>query len=127
MLFRKTGATTKGVPVETRHWREVIDEADAQLSAAAESMDEEAVLERWLENPQDFMQGAAVGDQQVSAIRRVHTGGLGLGRYTNRRVASSEASVWDQDFEDARAHAQAVLRGDVKPGVSVSVRLGRND
>jgi hypothetical protein len=98
MLFRKTGATQDGAPVEFRHWKEVVDEFDHDLEAAALNESEEAVVDLWLEDPRSFMEGE-VNPSQVhtgSMVRRMQTGGSGLRRAGDPMAKTASESGWDQ-------------------------------
>lgn len=98
--FVKTGSITDGHPVEFRHWKEVVDEADFAIESAAHSEDEEAVVELWLEDPQSFRDSDS--EVQTAVVRRADK----LGAKYERKTASSN---WDQEFADAQAHARSVL------------------
>jgi hypothetical protein len=99
-------------PVEHHAWRELLDDFDQRLEAVASSEEEEAVVDLWLEEPRSFMEGlenSPEGNVQASAVRRVRTGGMGLQRHNPMaRVAS--ATSWDQEFADAKNHADSVLK-----------------
>jgi len=112
MLFRKTGATQDGIPVEFRHWREVVDEIDSELEAAALNESEEAVVDLWLEDPLSFQEGEVNPSRTHtgSMVRRMQTGGSGLHRHGDASMQkTASASDWDQEFADAKAHAASVL------------------
>jgi len=111
MLFRKTGATQEGVPVEFRHWREVVDEIDQELEAASLNESEEAVVDLWLEDPLSFQEGTVNPSRTHtgSMVRRLQTGGGGLRRAGDPMAKTASASDWDQEFADAKAHAASVL------------------
>jgi len=103
--FVKQGSVTPGHPVEFRHWKEVIEDADFALESAVHSEEEEAVVELWLEDPQSFQE--AEGMVQASAVRRVQAGN-GLQRVGD--VHHKQASQnWDNDFTEATAHVRSVL------------------
>lgn len=106
-LLRKTGATTKAAPLGASRWREVLDEADALLAAAADSLEDEAVCDLWLEEPMSFMAGWEQPEHQAQSpmIRRVKVGGA---RRSNDLVRQA---AWDQDFKDAQEHARRLLGG----------------
>ena len=102
--FVKTGAVADGHPVEFRHWKDVVDEADNFLESAVSSEEEEAVVELWLEDPMSFQ------DQNESPTRTMRTGGMirhadGFGR----KQAVVRESSWDTEFADAQAHVASVL------------------
>lgn len=105
MIFRKTGATQQAAPVEFRHWKEVVDDFDNDLEAAAMNETEEAVVDLWLEDPQSFMEGEVNPSHSHtgSMVRRLQTGGLGLQRHADPRQKTASASDWDQEFADAGA------------------------
>jgi hypothetical protein len=113
MLFRKTGATQDAAPVEYRHWKEVVDEFDQDLEAAALNESEEAVVDLWLEDPRSFMEGEVdPGPGRLhtgSMVRRMQTGGSGLRRAADPMAKTASESNWDQEFADAKAHAASVL------------------
>jgi hypothetical protein len=103
--FVKTGAVADGHPVEFRHWKDVVDEADSFLESAAVSEEEEAVVELWLEDPMSFQ------DQEDSPTRMMRTGGMirhadGFGR----KQAVVRETNWDAEFADAQAHVASVLK-----------------
>jgi len=102
--FVKTGSVTDGHPVEFRHWKDVVDEADSFLESAAASEEEEAVVELWLEDPMSFQ------DQEESGQRMIRTGGMIRHADTfGRKQAVIRESNWDREFADAQAHAASVL------------------
>ena len=93
-------------------WRETVDDFDRTLEAACNEETEEAVVDLWLEYPESFMRGLGAspeGEVQLSAIRRVKTGGTGLQRHDPMAKIAS-ASNWDQEFADAQKHAADVLQ-----------------
>jgi MarR-like DNA-binding transcriptional regulator SgrR of sgrS sRNA len=95
--FVKTGAITSGHPVEFRHWKEVVAEADFELESAAHQETEEAAIEQWLENPQDFVDS----EVKTASIRRVDN-------FSRTRTAAPQQN-WDADFADAQAHVAGIL------------------
>jgi len=110
--LRKTAGAVQSDPINYRHWRELVDEFDFQIEYAASQETEEAVVDLWLEDPKSFMQGLEAspeGGVQPSAIRRIKTGGTGLQRY-NPMAKAASVSAWDQEFTDAKNHADEVLR-----------------
>jgi hypothetical protein len=110
--FAKQGSVAQGHPVEFRHWKDVVDEAEAELETAADLDTEEAVVELWLEDPRSFMEtGSAEGDPGTVSpmVRRAQTGGLGLQRHGDPRHKTAAASDWDSEFANAKAHAASVL------------------
>ncbi len=108
--FVKTGSVTDGHPVEFRHWKEVVDEADNAIETAADQETEEAVVELWLEDPRSFMDEVNPSHTHTgSMVRRPQTGGLGLQRHGDPLRKTAAASDWDQDFADAKAHAASLL------------------
>ncbi len=113
MLFRKTGATTQGAPVEFRHWKEVVDEFDRELEAAVLNESEEAVVDLWLEDPHSFMEGEVSPSQAHtgSMVRRIQAGGTGLQRYGHQGAMAKTAvsTDWDDEFAEAKAHVASVL------------------
>jgi hypothetical protein len=105
--FAKTGSVADGHPVESRHWQEVVAEAEAHLEAAVASADEEAVVELWLEDPASFQ---AAFDEEGATPLRPRTGSMI--RHADsfgRKQAVARRSDWDQELSDARAHAASVL------------------
>lgn len=102
--FVKQGSVTPGHPIEFRHWKEIIDDADSMLESAAHSEEEEAVVELWLEDPQSFQQAEGVG--RSSAVRRV---GAGQGLQRVGEHHKQAAQNWDQDFEEAQTHVASLL------------------
>jgi len=100
--FVKLGAVTDGYPVEFRHWKEVVDEFDSDLEAAAGSEEEQAVVDLWLEDPMSFQADEAPAQRTGSMIRRADNFG--------RKQAVVREANWDQEFADARNHAAEVLR-----------------
>lgn len=106
--FAKTGSVTDGHPVEFRHWKDVVEEAEAELEAAADQETDEAVVERWLENPQEFM--AAESDTEVvTGVSTMKQGMLRRADNFNKRAAAPQRS-WDAEFTDAQAHVASVLK-----------------
>jgi hypothetical protein len=101
--FVKTGAITDGHPVEFRHWKEVVDEAEAVLDAAADAEDE-ALVDYWLENPQEF-NGA---DEEVGGLKRGSM--IRAADNFGRKQAVIRQTNWDQEFSDAQAHVASVLK-----------------
>lgn len=101
--FVKQGSITDGHPVEFRHWQEVVDEAENVLEAAADSEQEEAFVDHWLENPQLYNGADEVlgGLKRGSMIRAADSFG--------RKQAVVHQANWDQEFADAKAHAASVL------------------
>lgn len=103
--FVKTGSVTDGHPVEFRHWKDVVDEADREIEVAADQETEEAVVELWLEDPMSF-QG-----QEDAPTRTMRTGGMirhadGFGR----KQAVVRETNWDTEFADAQSHVASVLK-----------------
>jgi hypothetical protein len=108
--FVKTGSVQEGAPVEFRHWKEVVDEADNVIEAAADQETEEAVVDLWLEDPRSFMDEINPSHVHTgSMVRRLQTGGMGLQHHSDPRQKTAAASDWDQDFADAKTHATALL------------------
>jgi hypothetical protein len=105
--FVKTGAITDGHPVEFRHWKEVVDEADGFLESAANSEEEEAVVELWLEDPASF-QAAFDSENGASPVKR----GMfsRADNFSRGKQAARAESNWDQEFSDAQAHVASVLK-----------------
>jgi hypothetical protein len=103
--FVKQGSITPGHPIEFRHWKEVVDDADFALESAVHSEEEEAVVELWLEDPQSFQ----VGEDMVQspAVRRVQAGN-GLQRVSDVHHKQAAAN-WDQDHSEAVEHVRSVL------------------
>ena len=103
--FVKTGAVTEGHPVEFRHWKEVVDEADSTLEAAADQDTEEAVVELWLEDPMSFQkfEEATPGVSRTAGSMIRHADSFG------RKQAVVREANWDQEFADAQAHAKSVM------------------
>src|SRR5271170_2391535 len=102
MLFRITGSTTNGHAVEFRHWKDVVDEADNFLEFAANSEEEEAVVELWLEDPMSFQtEDATTGEQRTGGIRRADN-------FVRGKQAAK--ANWDQEFADAQSHVASVLK-----------------
>lgn len=102
-----------GSPVEHQAWRDVVDDFDNTLTFMAESEEEEAAVDMWLENPQAFMgTDIADGTSRIasSGVRRPQTGGMGLRRADAPRPKTASASDWDQEFADAKAHVASVLK-----------------
>lgn len=101
--FAKQGSVADGHPVEFRHWKEVVDEAEGMLEEAAGSESEETLCDLWLENPQAF-NGAdeAEGSLKRGSMVR-HADGFG------RKQAVARQGDWDREFEDAKAHVASVL------------------
>lgn len=95
--IRKTGAVSSE-PINHRSWKELVDDFDAQLDLSNASEDEEAVIEMWLENPEQFFERE--DGQRPSMIRRMTAG------RTNVRTASNNI---DQEFAAAQAHAASIL------------------
>lgn len=96
--FVKTGAITPGHPVVSRHWKDVINEADFELESAAHQETEEAAIEEWLENPQDFIDS----EVKTASIRRVDN-------FNSQKQAARQTRSWDADFADAQAHVAGIL------------------
>jgi len=102
MLFRITGSTTNGHAVEFRHWKDVVDEADNFLEFAANSEEEEAVVELWLEDPMSFQtEDVTTGVQRTGGIRRADN-------FVRGKQAAK--ANWDQEFADAQSHVASVLK-----------------
>ena len=109
--FVKTGSVTDGHPVEFRHWKDVVEEADFAIESAAHSEEEEAVVELWLEDPMSFQQfeedatpmgpGARINRTAGSMIRSADPFG--------RKTGVVKTTNWDQEFADAQAHAKSVM------------------
>jgi len=111
MLFRKTGATQQAAPVTFQPWRELVDEFDSELEAAALNESEEAVVDLWLEDPMSF-QDTPVNQENMhvgSMMRRVATGGVGLQRVGDSQHKTASATNWDDEFANAKSHAASVL------------------
>lgn len=105
--FVKQGSVTPGHPVESRHWKDVVNDIDCELEAAVHSEEEEAVVDLWLEDPQSFQedtQGAGRG-----AVTMVRTGGMGMQRVGIPHKTAADQN-WDQDFSEAREHVASVLK-----------------
>jgi len=100
--FVKTGSITDGHPVEFRHWKDVVDEAENFLEFAASSEEEEAVVELWLEDPLSFQTNDADPSAQRSMVRRADN--------FNRKQAVTRTTSWDQEFADAQTHVASVLK-----------------
>lgn len=102
--FAKTGSITDGHPVEFRHWKDIVEEADAELVAAADQETEEAVVELWLEDPQSFneVDTEGVGLKQGSMLRRADN--------FNQKRAAAPQQNWNTEFADAQAHVASVLK-----------------
>lgn len=102
-----------GSPVNHQAWREIVDEFDTRLEFMAESEDDEAMCDNWLENPFTF-KDAEVSDSSsgmhTAMLRRPQTGGMGLRRASDVRPKIASSSDWDQEFADAKAHASSVLK-----------------
>jgi hypothetical protein len=101
--FVKTGAITDSHPVEFRHWKEVVDDAENVLEAAVDSEDDEILVDYWLENPQMFNGADTVegGLKQGSMIRAAD----GFGR----KQAVVRRPDWNQEFSDAQTHVASIL------------------
>ena len=112
-MFRITSSVTDGHPVEFRHWKEVVDEAENFLESANTSAEEEAVVELWLEDPMSFQ---AAFDEEEGATPMgpgtQRTAGSMLRRADNfgSKQAVVRTTNWDQEFADAQAHAASVLK-----------------
>jgi hypothetical protein len=106
--FVKTGAVADGHPVEFRHWQEVVDECDRELESAADSGEDEAVVELWLEDPMSFQ--AAFDGEEPGAAPQIRTGGM-LRRADSfgRKQAVVRETSWDEEFADAQRHVASVL------------------
>lgn len=103
--FVKRGSVTPGHPVESRHWKDVINDIDCELEAAVHSEEEQAVVDLWLEDPLSFQ------DKDIprsGATTMVRTGGMGLQRAGVQHKVAAAAS-WDQSFSDATSHVASVL------------------
>ena len=110
--FVKTGAITDGHPVEFRHWKEVVDEAENFLENAASSEEEEAVVELWLEDPMSFQQFDEATPMGPGTARVNRTAGS-MSRSVDpfgRKAAVAQTTNWDQEFADAQSHAASVLK-----------------
>lgn len=105
--FVKQGSVTPGHPVESRHWKDVVNDIDCELEAAVHSEEEEAVVDLWLEDPASFQEDTESVGHTASSMR-VRTGGMGLQRVGDLHKTAA-ASNWDQDFSEAQAHVASVL------------------
>lgn len=74
MIIRKTGSAIQSAPISHRNWREVIDEFDIKLESIVDEVNEESVVELWLEDPRSFMEGEINPSHTGSMIRRPQTG-----------------------------------------------------
>jgi hypothetical protein len=108
--FVKTGSITDGHPVEFRHWKDVVEEAEAELEAAADSESEEAAIEVWLENPQAIMSADTEADTQGVGISTIKTGMLRRADNFSRTRTAAVQQSWDGDFADAQAHVANILK-----------------
>ena len=108
IIIRKTGAAIQSAPISHRNWREVIDEFDIKLESIVDEVNEESVVELWLEDPRSFMEGEINPSHTGSMIRRPQTGGTGLQRY-NPMAKQAAVSGWDQEFAEAKSHADSIL------------------
>lgn len=106
--FVKQGSVTPGHPVESRHWKDVVNDIDCELEAAVHSEEEEAVVDLWLEDPQSFQEDTENVGHTASTMR-VRTGGMGLQRVGDLHKTAA-ATSWDQDFSEAQAHVASVLK-----------------
>jgi hypothetical protein len=111
MIIRKTGSAIQSAPISHRSWREVIDEFDIKLESIVDEVNEESVVELWLEDPRSFMEGEINPGHALtgSMIRRPQTGGAGLQRYTSM-AKQAAVSGWDQEFAEAKSHADSILK-----------------
>lgn len=108
--FVKTGSVTDGHPVEFRHWKDVVEEAEAELEAAADQETEEAAIEVWLENPQAIMSADTEGFEVSVGASTMKTGMLRRAdNFSRTRTAAAPQQSWDGDFADAQAHVRSAL------------------
>jgi len=105
--FVKQGSITDGHPVEFRHWKEVVDEADNFLESAVTSEEEQAVVELWLEDPLSFQDADDLRPMGARSSKgsMIRNADIGFGR----RQAAVRETNWDSEFADAQAHAASVL------------------
>lgn len=102
--FVKTGAITEGRPVDFHHWKDVVDEFDSELESAANSEDEQAVVDLWLEDPLSFQNpDGTVSHPRTGGMIR-HADGFG------RKQAVVRETNWDTEFADAQSHVASVLK-----------------
>jgi hypothetical protein len=114
--FVKTGSVTDGHPVEFRHWKEVVEEADSMLESAAGSEEEEAVVELWLEDPMSFQ---AYFDEESGEATPMGPGAARVHRTAGSMIRSADPfgrktgvvkqTNWDKEFADAQEHAKSVM------------------
>jgi hypothetical protein len=113
--FVKTGSVTDGHPVEFRHWKEVVDNAEDFLESAASSDEEEAVVELWLEDPMSFQayfdeEGATPMGPGNARVNRTAGSMIRSADPFGRKQAVIRQEInWDQEFADAQKHAASVL------------------
>jgi hypothetical protein len=110
--FVKTGSVTDGHPIEFRHWKDVVDNADSFLESAVNSEEEEAVVELWLEDPMSFQHFEDEATPMGPGVARINRTAGSMIRSADpfgRKQAVVRETNWDQEFADAQKHAASVL------------------
>jgi len=102
--FVKTGSITDGHPVEFRHWKDVVEDAESFLESAAHSEEEEAVVELWLEDPMSFQQFF-----ETPTERAEHVGLIRRADRTGAKTASVPAETWEESMSAAKTHINSML------------------
>jgi hypothetical protein len=108
-VWVKTAGAVKSEPINHRPWQELVDDFDGTLEFAAAQETEEAIVDLWLEDPRSFMDGDVDPVEQRSAARLVKTGGNGWQR-PDVAMSRTASARFDQEFADAKAHADSVLK-----------------
>lgn len=109
--FAKMGSVTDGHPVEFRHWKDVVDEAENFLEFAAHSEEEEAVVELWLEDPMSFQQADPEATPMGPDVNRTAGSMIrSADNFGRKRAVIGKRITWDEEFSDAQSHVASVLK-----------------